>query len=94
MLEQLRARREEIVALCARYGAYEVRVFGSVARGDTHAESDVDLLVTFRAGASIFDQIGLWQDLNDLLGCSVDLLTDHPQAGAVTQHVRQHAVML
>jgi len=54
----------------------------------------VDILVTFQAGSNIFDQIGLWQDLQDLLGCEVDLLTDHPQAGKVTAAVREEAVPL
>jgi len=93
-LEALRAQRDAILALCARHGAYDVRVFGSVARGEASPSSDVDLLVRFQPDRSIFDQVGLWQDLGDLLGCEVDLLTDHPQAGRVTEFVRQQAVPL
>jgi predicted nucleotidyltransferase len=48
-----------------------VRVFGSVARGEATPESDVDLLVQMRDGASMFDLVGLWLDLQDLLGCEV-----------------------
>lgn len=79
-LEALRARRAEILALAERYGAFNVRVFGSVARGEATLDSDVDLLVTVRQGVSVFDMVGLWLDLKDLLGCEVSLITDddHP----------------
>ncbi len=52
-LDDLRVRRDEIITLAERYGAYNVRVFGSVARGEASADSDVDLLVSFRESASL-----------------------------------------
>lgn len=76
-LAALRARRHEILTLAARYGAYNVRVFGSVARGDTHPASDVDLLVSFAAGTSLFELSGFWQDIQELLGVAVDVVEDH-----------------
>lgn len=76
-LDMLRARRTEILALAERYGAYNLRVFGSVARGDAKPDSDVDLLVNFREGASLFELSGFWQDLQDLLGVGVDIVEDH-----------------
>lgn len=93
-LDKLRERRDEILTIAARHGAYNVRVFGSTARDSASATSDVDFLVAFRPGSSIFDQIGLWQELQDLLGCEVDLLTDHPYAGQVTAAVRKDAITL
>jgi predicted nucleotidyltransferase len=78
-LEELRARRDEIQRLAERYGAYNVRVFGSVARGEATAQSDVDLLVSMRDRVSMFDLVGLWLDLQDLLGCQVSLVTDDPE---------------
>lgn len=75
-LEALRRRREEILALAERYGAYNVRVFGSVARGEATPESDVDLLISAREGVSMFDLVGLWLDLQELLGRDVSLVTD------------------
>ncbi|XWX03576.1 nucleotidyltransferase family protein [Aggregatilineales bacterium SYSU G02658] len=95
-LEMLRARREEILALAQRYGASDVRVFGSVARGEANAESDVDLLVSMREGASMFDLVGLWLALKDLLGCEVSLLTDdeHPRRERLMQRIREDAVPL
>jgi len=76
-LENLRARRDEIIALAAKRRAFNVRVFGSVARGDATPESDIDLLVKFEDGASLYDLSGLWQDLCELLGRPVDILEEH-----------------
>lgn len=74
-LESLRARRAEILDAAVRNGAYAVRVFGSVARGQATSTSDVDFLVEFEDGRSLFDLGGLVVDLEDLLGCSVDVTT-------------------
>lgn len=93
-LADLQAIREEIFALAARHGADHVRVFGSVARGEATANSDVDFLVRFREGSSIFDQVGLWLDLKDLLGREVDLVADHPSGGRIMQLAIQEAVPL
>jgi hypothetical protein len=75
-LESLHTRREEIIALAEKYGMFNVRVFGSVARGESSLDSDVDLLVAAREGVTMFDLVGLWLDLQDLLGCEVSLVTD------------------
>ena len=70
----LAEKREEILRIAARHGAYDVRVFGSVARGDTGAASDVDLLVDVRPDHSAFFPGGLVADLEDLLGRRVDVV--------------------
>ncbi len=75
-------KRDEILAAAARRGARNVRVFGSVARGTAGPSSDVDLLVDVDPGRSLLDVVGLWQDLEDLLGRKVDLVTEaglHPE---------------
>ena len=72
-LDDLRARRDEILAVAERYGASDVRVFGSVARGDAGPDSDIDLMVSFRAGTSLYEIAGLWLDLQELLGRQVDI---------------------
>ena len=77
-LDDLRVHRDAILRLAEQYGASNVRVFGSVARGEATPESDVDLLVSFRNGASLYELSGLWQALQDLLGRRVDLATDDP----------------
>ncbi|WP_297747752.1 nucleotidyltransferase family protein [uncultured Tessaracoccus sp.] len=79
----LRERREEIRdAVARRRGTGVVRVFGSVARGDDAEGSDIDLLVEFEKGASLFDQAGLEIDLEELLGRRVDVMSLHAQGRA------------
>ena len=70
--------REAILALAAKHRATEVRLFGSVARGDERAESDIDFLVKFDGGGTLRQLCGLAEDLEALLGCKVDLITEHP----------------
>ncbi len=72
----LRERRDEILRIAARHGARNLRVFGSTARGEGRAGSDVDLLVEMENGRSLLDLVGLAQDLEDMLGRSVDVVTD------------------
>lgn len=71
----LRDRRSEILEVTARNGASNVRVFGSVARGDEGEGSDVDLLVDMEPGRSLLDQVRLRRALNELLGVEVDVVT-------------------
>jgi predicted nucleotidyltransferase len=75
-LAGLRARREEILARAAERGARNVRVFGSTATGLRDASSDIDLLVEMEPGRSLLDLVGLGQDLEDLLGTRVDVLSE------------------
>lgn len=75
-LEQLRERRAEILTLAEKYGAYNVRVFGSVARGEAAPDSDIDLLVSFGKGANLYELSNLWQDLRDLLGREVNVISE------------------
>jgi predicted nucleotidyltransferase len=84
-LRRLRARREEILGCATDHGARNVRVFGSVVRGEAGALSDVDLLVEMEPGRSLIDLVGLWQDLEDMLGTHVDVLSD----GGVSPHLRE-----
>jgi predicted nucleotidyltransferase len=84
-LEGLRVRRQEILSYAASHGARNVRVFGSAARGDAGAASDVDLLVEMEPGRSLLDLVGLWQDLEDLLSTHVDVLSE----GGVSPHLRE-----
>lgn len=76
-LETLReARREEVLRLAARHGAHNVRVFGSVARGEANEESDIDFLVDWEPGRSLLDQVALVQDLQDAFGVKVHVGTE------------------
>lgn len=74
-LIDLRARRDEILAVAARHGARNLRVFGSVARGEADEASDLDVLVDMDTGRTLLDLAGLEQDLSTLLGCRVEVGT-------------------
>lgn len=71
---QILERREAILQAARRHGAYDVRLFGSVARGDATDRSDVDLIVTFDPGRTLMDHAALIGDLEDLLGAKVDVI--------------------
>lgn len=73
------------MSCAAEHGAGDVRVFGSIARGDAQGESDVDLLVRIEPGRSLLDLVGLWQDLEELLDARVDVLSE----GGVSPHLRE-----
>ncbi len=69
----LQEKKQEIVQIAAKYGANNIRVFGSVAREEATDESDIDFLMDIESGHSLLDRIGLIQELEDLLGCKVDV---------------------
>lgn len=75
-LDELRRRRRSILAVTQRRGARDVRVFGSVARGEATESSDVDLLVRFERGRSLLDQVNLMTELAELLGRHVDVVAE------------------
>jgi hypothetical protein len=90
--ELLMAKREEIPQIAARYGAHNVRVFGSVARGEAGPESDIDFLVDMEPGRSLFDLGGLLMDLKKLLGVEVDIVTEQGLRTRIREHVLREAV--
>lgn len=72
----VRSKREEILRVAAQHGAYNIRVFGSVARGEAGEGSDIDFLVELEPGRSGLDQAELALDLEELLGRRVDVVTE------------------
>ncbi|MGL4502100.1 MAG: nucleotidyltransferase family protein [Planktothrix sp.] len=92
--ERLQEKREEILALAAKYGASNIRVFGSVARGEADADSDVDFLVEMQPGRSLLDMGGLLMELQELLGCRVDIMTEKGLRRRIRQQVLVEAIPL
>ena len=92
--ELLQAKREEILRIAAKHGARNVRVFGSIARGDADDKSDVDFLVDMEPGRSLFDMGGLLMDLQDLLGRDVDVATERSLKPRIRGRVLNEAVAL
>jgi hypothetical protein len=90
--EVLAGRRDDILRIAARHGARNVRVFGSVARGDDDERSDVDFLVELEPGRSLLDLGGLLMELQDLLGRRVDVVTDKGLRSRIRQRVLNEAV--
>lgn len=75
LIETIRQERESILEIAARYQAINVRLFGSVARGEDQSDSDVDFLVDFRPGSTLLDQVGLIEALSKKLGRKVDVVS-------------------
>ena len=86
--ELLREKRGGILETAAHYGFSNVRVFGSVARGEARPDSDLDLLAQPGPETSLFDHIGLEQDLEDMLGHKVDVVSE----GALHWYIRDRVL--
>jgi predicted nucleotidyltransferase len=83
-----------VLRTAARYGAVSVRVFGSRAHGDARPGSDLDLLVEFEKGRSLLDAIGLEQELAELLGLPVQVLTPAGLSPHLREKILSSAVTL
>ncbi len=94
LLDDLRRDRERLIAIAARHGARQLRVFGSVARGEEQATSDVDVLVRFEPGRSLFDLCALGDELGDTLGRRVDVVTDAALSPYLRARIVSEAVAL
>jgi len=90
----LAEKREEILEMATRHGAGNVRVFGSVVHGNAGPQSDVDLLVEMTPGRSLLDLIGFWQDVEELLGRRVDVITDGGISPYLKDRIYSEAVLL
>ena len=92
--ELLKANREEILRLASKYGARNVRIFGSVARGEAGLESDIDFLEELEPGRSLLDHAAYLLDLEKLLGRRVDVVTERGLRGRIREWVLREAVPL
>ena len=90
----LKDKREEILRIAAVHGAHNVRVFGSLARGEAGPESDLDILVKLDPSRSLLDIIAIKQDLEDLLGCEVDVVTEAAISPYIRDQVLKEAIVV
>ncbi len=90
----LKEKRDEVLQIAASYGARNVRIFGSLARGEAGPDSDIDILVNLDSGRSLLDIIALKQDLEDLLGCEVDVVTEEAISPYIREQVLKEMVSL
>jgi hypothetical protein len=94
-LDTLRSdKRDEILRLAQRHGARNVRVFGSVARGEAGDTSDLDLLVEWEPGRSLLDHVALVQDLEEVLGIKVHVGTERSLHWYARERILSEAIPL
>ena len=92
--ETVLERREEILSLARQHGMKSIRMFGSVATGRENEASDVDFLVEAEPGRSLLDLGGLQVDLEELLGCQVDVVTPNGLRRRLRSRVLREAVLV
>ncbi|OGQ30188.1 MAG: nucleotidyltransferase [Deltaproteobacteria bacterium RIFCSPLOWO2_02_FULL_50_16] len=94
MTKWLKDKRDKILEITRKYGARRVRVFGSLAKGMDSKNSDLDLLVEMESGRSLLDIVAIKQDLEELLGRKVDVVTEAAISKYIRQDVLKEAVNL
>jgi len=90
----LREKRQEVLRVAEKHGARNVRIFGSAARGQADEQSDIDLLVRMDPGRSLLDHAALWLEIEQLLGCKVDVVSEGGLKPRIRERVLRDAVPL
>lgn len=90
----LKDKREEILQVASKHGAYSVRIFGSVARGEANEDSDIDILINVKENHSRWFPGSLLADLEDLLGCKVNILTERSLHELIGERILKEAIPL
>ncbi|MFH1777326.1 MAG: nucleotidyltransferase family protein [Candidatus Omnitrophota bacterium] len=93
-IKELKENKDKIYAIASKYGAKHIRVFGSVATGESDPDSDIDFLVDLSPGRSLFDLGGLLMDLHNFLGCEVDVVTETGLRDRIRKRVLKEAIPL
>jgi uncharacterized protein len=94
VLKQLKENRDDILRIAAKHGAYNIRVFGSVVRGEDLPESDVDFLVDLESDRSLFDIGGLLIELKNYLKRDVDVVTKNGLHWYIRDRILEEAQLL
>lgn len=91
---KIKEKRAEIIKIAAKYGADNIRIFGSVARGEETEQSDVDFLMDIEPGHSLLHRISLIQELEDLLNCKVDVAKPQTLHELIREQVLKECIPL
>jgi len=91
---KIKANKQKILDILEKYGASNLRIFGSYARGEENPDSDLDLLIDMEDGTTLFDRIALMQELEDLLGVKVDLAKPDNLHDLIRDQVMEEAIKL
>lgn len=94
LYEEVLGKRRDILRIAETHGVQRIQIFGSVVRGEDTPESDLDFLVEFLPGKTLLDQVALIQDLEDLLGRRVDVVTERGLHWYMKERVMREAVSL
>ena len=94
ILQNIQEKRQEIIKIATKYGASNIRIFGSVARGEATENSDIDFLMDIKSGHSLLHRISLIQELEDLLNCKVDVAKPQQLHEIIKEQVLQESIPL
>jgi predicted nucleotidyltransferase len=87
-------QRDVIDRVVRQYGGSNIRIFGSAARGDATDASDLDILIKLESGRTLLDLVAMKQDLEDALGCKVDIVTDTGLSPYIRDYILEETVPL
>ena len=93
-IRELKQKREEVISIAKRNGGRNVRVFGSLVRGDSGVSSDVDFLIELEPGRSLLDIIAIKQELEEFLGLKVDVVTERAVSPYIRNEILSQAISL
>ena len=93
-IKELKQKREEIISIAKRNGGRKVRVFGSLVRGESGVNSDVDFLIELEPGRSLLDIIAIKQDLEELLQRKVDVVTEKAVSPYIRSEILSQAISI
>lgn len=91
LFDLIKSKKEEILKLADRHGAYNVRLFGSVVRKEENEKSDIDFLVDFKPEVGLFEWSSFWVELEDLLKHKVDVATEKVLKESIKNRILKEA---
>ena len=94
LMTLVQQNKNQILLISNRYGIKNIRLFGSIVRGEENENSDIDFLVELEMGRSFLDLVGYWQDLEEILNCSVDVVSENGLSPYLKEKILKEAIKL